>query len=98
MAFASPNDNGSSRIEDCKCKGKRLAGKVFITNSKYDNVDFIVFKDSENPDFRVTRTGWFSHFECGQWHFTKLRGNADFTIFITDNRYEADFTIDIKDY
>ncbi|MDR3226046.1 MAG: DUF6150 family protein [Prevotellaceae bacterium] len=90
--------NQSATIENCEYKGKRLSGKVFVSESKYDNIDFIVFVDNERPDFRVTKVPLFSSFECGQWHFTDMKGNADLVIFITDNRYEADFVIEIKNY
>ncbi|MDR3286873.1 MAG: hypothetical protein LBT27_05480 [Prevotellaceae bacterium] len=89
----------NSRIEDCKCKEKTLCGKVFVTESTaFGDADFIVFIDNEHPDLWVNRVGLLSYFTCGQWHFTNMRGNADFVIVFTNNKYTADFTIGYKDY
>jgi hypothetical protein len=96
--FISPGESKQAPpVKDCRCNGKILAGKVFTAESKYDNVDFIVFIDNDHPDLRVTKVPLYSFFECGQWHFTDMRGSADFTVFFTDNRYEADFVIEIKE-
>ncbi|MDR1984976.1 MAG: hypothetical protein LBQ28_09165 [Prevotellaceae bacterium] len=91
---AVANNSDSLRIEDCKLKGKRLSGRVYVTAS-LSAADFKVKIYNSNPDLQVEIVSPSSTFAyCGQWYFTDSPSSADFSIVFVDSG--EDFSISYK--
>lgn len=76
--LAMPNGNSSSRINDCKFKGKKLYGRVKIVNAF---PDFKVKIVDAFPDLKVKVVNTFPD-KCGLWQF--VDSFEDFTIMFVD--------------
>ena len=75
----------SAPIEGCKCKGKKLYGKVRVVSAF---ADFRVREVSAFEDLKVMKVGAFPD-ACGKWEF--VTANEDFTVQFVD--VAEDFTV-----
>jgi hypothetical protein len=76
------------KLEDCKCNGIVLFGKVRVV----EYGETFKVRISEFPDLRVKKT--FFPSQCGEWEF--VEGGEDFTVRYVE--IGEDFTIKFDDF
>lgn len=94
------SSSSGSKLLGCYLKGKKLWGKVYITNYSFD-ADFKVY--FTNYSFDANLKVWnapysFSPSGCGQWYITKYSFDADFKIYVTKYPFDADLKIYTTNY
>ncbi|MDR1974856.1 MAG: hypothetical protein LBQ31_09350 [Bacteroidales bacterium] len=68
--------------EDCTCNGKKLYGKVKVTEMS-DAADFYIRETNVGQDIEVKVVN-YSPEKCGEWQFTDSYSDADFIVAYTN--------------